>query len=496
MKFIFLFLIIILNFSNCWNQDSKNPPEAVKGVIDLRNWDFNSKNNSRDNIIHLKGEWEFYWKKLCNPISIDKNNNSLKTNCFPTENDYLKVPGNWDRYISEGKEIGGKGFASYRLKVLLPPNFLEPLEIKIPNIGTAYNFWVNGELLGNAGIVSEIEDQGKMGHFPKVYLIQSKNFLKSENDQNYFNLQVDISNYHYYSGGFWYNVQLGNYNSVTTQMFYSELIDFLLMGSILLMGFYHIILFVLRKQDPSTFWLGLYCLPISIRMLLTGEKFLERHFPEYSQFFLFIEYLSLIFLVPIFLNFLYWLFPKLISNSLSKIITIGAYFLSLPIIILPSYYYTRILTIIQIYVIIAAILATNILFKALITKKQGAKIFFFGWIIFFIAIINDILYFQGFIQTGEFTPVGLLLIIFSQTIVLSLRFTGAFSEVENLSKELETINKSLEKKISERTKDLQEASSEIEELNKFTYIVNSLSDLDEIFTEISKHVYYKYGISA
>ena len=34
----------------------KNIPKAVKGILDLSQWDF-----EKDGVINLDGEWEFYW---------------------------------------------------------------------------------------------------------------------------------------------------------------------------------------------------------------------------------------------------------------------------------------------------------------------------------------------------------------------------------------------------------------------------------------------------
>ena len=37
----------------------KNIPKAVKGILDLSQWDF-----EKDGVINLDGEWEFYWNEL------------------------------------------------------------------------------------------------------------------------------------------------------------------------------------------------------------------------------------------------------------------------------------------------------------------------------------------------------------------------------------------------------------------------------------------------
>jgi nitrate/nitrite-specific signal transduction histidine kinase len=87
-----------------------------------------------------------------------------------------------------------------------------------------------------------------------------------------------------------------------------------------------------------------------------------------------------------------------------------------------------------------------------------------------------------------------------QVAVLSHRFAHGFELAEYLSEELKQksdrleetaielteLTSNLEKKVEERTKNLEETKSEVEALNHFTHIINSLSNLKEIFVEISK----------
>jgi hypothetical protein len=61
-----IFAIVLLVLLTCKNLDDnwteKIPPQAIQGVLVLRNWDIN-----RDRPVELKGEWEFYWKEFVDP---------------------------------------------------------------------------------------------------------------------------------------------------------------------------------------------------------------------------------------------------------------------------------------------------------------------------------------------------------------------------------------------------------------------------------------------
>ena len=60
--------IFLILFSFCLaactqlSDPSQEAPEAVEGVIDLRDWDF-EKNGS----VNLSGEWLFFWDELLQP---------------------------------------------------------------------------------------------------------------------------------------------------------------------------------------------------------------------------------------------------------------------------------------------------------------------------------------------------------------------------------------------------------------------------------------------
>ena len=147
-----IFINLTLSFAlilimGCSASKSRKPqPVATKGVIDLRGlgesaepWDF-----VKDGPIELAGEWEFYWHQLAGPAD-------FKSNSFLSPDSYIQTPGRWNGHIINKNEIGGQGYATYRLKVLLPSNARE-LGFHIPDgQGSAHSTYVNSELLAQNG---------------------------------------------------------------------------------------------------------------------------------------------------------------------------------------------------------------------------------------------------------------------------------------------------------------------------------------------------------
>ena len=120
----------------------------------------------------------------------------------------------------------------------------------------------------------------------------------------------------------------------------------------------------------------------------------------------------------------------------------------------------------EIYVIIVFIYYIYTLVKSLTMKTEGAAIVFVGVIILIVASVNEILYERDILKLGYLLPYGLFIFIFFQSYVLSIRFSKAFSTVEELSE-------NLEKKVEERTHQLAKRTKELNYKNE--QIVDSIT---------------------
>ena len=118
----------------------KEQPLARKGILDLRDWDF-----EKDGIAYLNGEWEFYWYQLLEPPDFSGPSPGPQ----PT---YLKVPGIWNDYEIEGKKLRGDGHATYRLIIKINSRGTR-FALKAFEAAHAYKMWVNShEALSNGTV--------------------------------------------------------------------------------------------------------------------------------------------------------------------------------------------------------------------------------------------------------------------------------------------------------------------------------------------------------
>ncbi|MBU2548955.1 MAG: PAS domain S-box protein, partial [Proteobacteria bacterium] len=103
----------------------------------------------------------------------------------------------------------------------------------------------------------------------------------------------------------------------------------------------------------------------------------------------------------------------------------------------------------------------------------GAYALLIGFLILFATAVNDILYSRQVIQTGYLGPLGLFLFIFSQAVLLSMRFSTAFHTVEQQGLALRDMNLTNRQEIEERLK--TEAALRESEL-KYRFLADSVSD--------------------
>ena len=129
--FSILFLFLIAGFS-C-SIPGKSQPKAIGGKIDLRQIDFQATDS-----IDLAGQWEFFPGVFLEPGDPDLPESLNKSNL-------IAVPGIWGNHLHNGKKIGPDGFATYRLKILLPDQSSgSEFALRIKDLNTAYRIFING----------------------------------------------------------------------------------------------------------------------------------------------------------------------------------------------------------------------------------------------------------------------------------------------------------------------------------------------------------------
>jgi len=403
--------------------NNRSSPVAVNGVLDLESIDFNQHQP-----VKLDGQWEFYWQQLLTPAD-------FTTGKKPREQHYANVPGQWNGEVIDGERIVGDGYATYRLRVRTGKG--QPLlAIKAIDMRTAYRMFVNGkEVAGNGKVGTSLQEM-RPQYLPQV--------INLDTDSNTLDILLQVSNFHHRLGGFWHSIILGKQDTMQQMRINNLNFEFFHFGGLLIMGLYHLGLFIIRRKDLSALYLGLFCLIIAIRPMITGEYFLIQHFPDFNwEMMLKFEYLSLYMGVFFFSTFLYSVFPGEFSKPFLRVTQVISAVMSAMVMVTPARLYSHTVQAFEIFTLLVSVYAVYIVIRAIINRRDGALFFLAGIIILLITVTNEILYDNMIVDTGNYFALGLLLFILAQAFLLSVRYSRAFTSVENLSMELDLKNREL-----------------------------------------------------
>lgn len=420
-------------------------PEAVSGLLDLRGWDFDAYGP-----VPLSGEWEFFWEQLLEPEQGPEGERSLIT-----------VPGIWGE-SGEGLASDDRrtGFATYRLTILTDPSEMQP-GLRSLTAGTNMQVFIGQDKVISTGQTGESADTSIPAYGPEVVLLQES---KGSSE---LHLQIWVSNYDYRIGGLWRPLWYGPYGQLSSIKWHADVRSIMLFSSLLMMALYHSALFLMRRKDHQFLYLSLLCLAIAVRSLLPTEYTILRFFPG-LPFSLIIraEYLSIIVSMLIVVFLFRSLYPQEFHRPVLLLSVVATTAFAAAVIFTEPRIFTHLLFSFYVYsfCIMGYLLAADI--RALVHKRQGALITLIGAVIMVLTAISDNLLANFIISSGPFIELGLVLFIFFQALALSLRFTGAFNRVEELSESLQGLNDGLETEICRRSEELQEAYEDMRSLEQ------------------------------
>ncbi len=417
--FIFLFLFVTFFFISCSTEYSgKKRPTASNGILDLRDWDF-----EKDGPVALSGEWELYWNQL-----LEGGDEGIGKTILP--DGIFKIPRRFGGYqLSNGEELNHIGYATFRLKVILPPKYLEPPK----NILKLYS----GKAF-SASFLTILDEQGSsVSPGIQIGLVGTHEektipLLRKETQliRNTGELTVlwQVSNFHYPIGGPVASPVLGEDLQIQKRLFQQMSMDFFIMGLLLIFGFYHLVLFIVNPPDRSALWFGITCLQFSLHVFAFGN-YLEYQFPHWPNVDTYMAYwkfylVNLWLAVPVGILFFRSLFPKESHRQTSFILVGVGGFLVLLVSVFPIHSVARqyVKDAFLIYEGIFLIWIVYILIRASLGEKRlQAQVLLVGFACFVIIAVRDLMIDFALIpDTDYWLPIGLVLFIFSQSVSLAI----------------------------------------------------------------------------
>ncbi|SFF88024.1 7TM diverse intracellular signalling [Halobacillus alkaliphilus] len=164
---LYIFIAIGLRLFFINYTDVNTEFSAEKGVIDLRNWDFNEEKE-----VSLRGEWEFQ------PGELTTTNTPF--------NEYILVPSNWKLNMENHKQTPGAiGKGTYRLQILLPENINPFLILRIETFVSAGEIFLNGKQINEFNTINSttVTKRGSFSTFFHHHTKEMELIIKVSNNQ-------------------------------------------------------------------------------------------------------------------------------------------------------------------------------------------------------------------------------------------------------------------------------------------------------------------------
>ncbi|SFF41423.1 7TM diverse intracellular signaling domain-containing protein [Thermoflexibacter ruber] len=452
-QFLWLLFLTIHSFTFAQRQSI----EAKNGILDLSKYNFEEKGT-----VVLKGEWEFYWQKYLRGIDFT----------LQTPSGLVNVPDSWNNYeIEQGKKLQTQGYATYRLRIKVPSQYKqnELLGIKVGFIATNYALYVQNKLLNRARDLGKDASNTKGYYNPDVY------YFVPQRDT--VEIVMHIANFADRLSGLTQTLTLGKAEQIRKDYESSLMIDFFLLGILVIMGCYHVSLYIFRQKVKATIWFALYCFLIAIRILVTDNYYLTDLFPDiHFEVGNKLSYLTFYLGVPLLAVFVHSLYKEDFSTYVVKFYLLLGSIFSLVVLFTDGFFYSTWLVYFQLAALLIIVYSIYFVVRILVKNRENSKTFALGLFTIFCTATNDILFSNLIINTANLMPWGLFVFIFSQTLILSKRFSNAFNRVEELSEQLQKANAALETKVEARTQQLKEANEELaqnfEELKANLELIN------------------------
>lgn len=407
-------------------------PKARQGILDLRAADF-----ACGDVLALDGEWEFHPGQLLSPEQLHAADR-------PASAAYLDLPTAWNTYALQN--VDGRGVATLRLQVL-PPAKAQDLTLRVFDIHSAYRLWLDGRLIAARGSVGR--DRASEVADPAIDLP----VIRSSGAP--FELVLEISNHVYRDGGVTAPLLLGSDAAIRQLQSRNWGVALFFVGSLLVMGGYHLFFYFFGRRSVAPLYFGLYC-------LLWAGNFAASNASDWVLR-LFVADLPIgglnrfdsicfFFSVPVGYCFFRSLFPAEFSLRVQQVSfwLAGAFGLLALCAPLPTLH-----SAIPVFYLVSFVLIAYSILRLAVARRrgrEGAGFILAGFVALGVIAANDMLYDLQLIRSVFLIPVGMFFFIVAQGFALSLNFSRNFASIERLSGELERRNRALEAEIGERVR--------------------------------------------
>ncbi len=419
---VFSFCIILFSIITGINHDNS----LVKnGTIDLTNINYSNS------ATQLTGQWEFYFGQT---VSSDGNIHNTKNK------EFVNIPASWSSYKNkENESLPVYGYGVYR--IVIKANKGDNLALKIPQIGSSYNLWIDGKVRFSSGKFGTNAYQS----VPKW----TTEVVDFNVDKEYTVIMLEVSNFHYFRAGITKPITIGTEDQIQDLKYKGLFLDSFIFAGLFITAIFFLLLYILHTHKDTYIYLALFSISISLRPLLYGECFFNTIFPNIN--FEINTKIYIVSFIAIHLFFLY--FYSQYKDILSKKVL---HFIGYPLaillaigIILPANYMIYPVSLLEAMIPIVVVICLYTLILAHRNNYEDISVNILSVLMLSFLAVVDILTNNDILNLNiYYTPIGMLIIAFAQAFLQVCKFRENAIINEKLTHEIEinTLKLSYERK--------------------------------------------------
>lgn len=401
------------------DHENINSEVIIKGILDLRHSEI-----TNDFMLPLSGEWEYFEGAM-----INSNEQSIsRTKLF------VHVPDQWNNYPITRTDPKSFGYGTYHLQIMLPEND-RIYSLNIQNIGMAHRLFVNSKLIKSSGTPSSEIDEYTILNVPySVNLIPRNNSL---------DIYIQVANFDYYPySGIVSNILFGTDESIRKYQQKNQSLDWTIISSLCIIGIIFFIVYLYRRNSYFLLYFSLYTFFGMIYFMSHGEKLWYQLFPEFDyRFFTRIQYFSAGSYITMFLLYLYTGFEDLFKNKVTKILIIISIGMLIPCVGFPLMIQSQFSSYQMLFVEGAIIYSVYGFSLGIIKREENSFIVSVGSFMALISTIISVQIVQGVSGLNIPLVISQLAWILMHALLIAIRLSKAYDEIDQLSKELILLDK-------------------------------------------------------
>ena len=430
---------------------AETAPTVQGGVIDLRNWNFDTKGK-----VMLNGNYGFFW-------------NEFPDN-WKDPSVYVPVPASWtNKKAIQGKAYPIEGYATYAVRLLLPKN-APSLSISLQNRFPSLSVFANGVKLEGYNAAGK----GFTDVQPSCFTLPQ--------GETQVDLLIRMKSVDHTKQGLYQSIVLNKTVLVESAIFRSKIVEAMILSFALALGLYHLILFIFRPKEIGILYFSILVLIVTIRILSTGTMLGCDLFGFSWMASLRMEYFSFATVsIPVILYF-YELYKKYIHKAIVIIWVSEGLLYGILTLVTKGTFFGLFLTAHQIVCLLEAGYLLYLVIRLIYKKEKEALFIAAGFVALMITSVIDILAVMGIIRAPDTIPYGFLFFLLMQAV--------SFARVFNFEKQKSDF---MRDKVIDSSDQLNMFIAEIKKViedltNEDTVLTSNMHSAQSYFDKISSYI--------